>query len=115
MCVPLLPFRSFGVGRGLIDSGSGHMAAKAIVDALPFPLKDLSWERVPEVAAVTGFGFTSVCDLLKLVPSDIVRRLNCVCIFECIHIYFCIYICIWVSGSALAVCMRDLEIHSIIL
>ena len=81
------------------------MAAKAIVDALPFPLKDLSWERVPEVAAATGFGFTSVCDLLKLVigeaPSDIVPRLN-LCMRFCMYLYI-LYIYIYILWVRVAV------------
>ncbi|CAK9093422.1 unnamed protein product [Durusdinium trenchii] len=52
------------------------MAAKALVDKLPFPLKDLDWSKLPDVANATGFGFDSAKDLMSLVmggppPDDI--------------------------------------------
>lgn len=57
------------------------MAAKALVDKLPFPLKDLDWSKLPDVANATGFGFDSAKDLMSLVmggppPDDIEAMLN---------------------------------------
>lgn len=57
------------------------MAVKAIVDSLGFPLKELSWDKLPEVAAATSFNFSAACDLLRMVvgepPSDVETKLNC--------------------------------------
>lgn len=56
------------------------MAAKAIVDALPFPVKELTWNKLPDVVSPTGMSFSSCYDLLKLVigepPSDLDAKLN---------------------------------------
>lgn len=51
------------------------------MDKLPFPLKDLDWSKLPDVANATGFGFDSAKDLMSLVmggppPDDIEAMLN---------------------------------------
>lgn len=61
------------------------MAARAIVDALPFPIKDLTWENLPDVVKATGFAFSSACDLLKLVigepPCDLEAKCKICCVY----------------------------------
>lgn len=42
----------------------------ALLERLPFPAKELSWERLPEVAEATGFGFQMTVDLLTLVLGE---------------------------------------------
>ena len=44
--------------------------AKAIIDKLPFPLKELRWERLPEVAAAAEFAYEDTFNLMKLVLGD---------------------------------------------
>lgn len=60
------------------------MAANAIIEKLPFPLKELDWAKLPEVACATGFSFESTKDLMSLVmggppPEDVAAVLNSTC------------------------------------
>ena len=56
-------------GSAELHKAASRMA-KAIIEKLPFPLKALTWERLPEVAMATDFDFAATYDLMKLVLGD---------------------------------------------
>lgn len=83
---PLKPILK-GSDSGGVGGLVALMAAQALIEKLPFPLKDLDWSKLPEVARATGFGFESTRDLLQLVmggppPDDVEAMLNLQFSFE---------------------------------
>lgn len=80
-----------------------RIMAKALVDALPFPIRELTWQKLPDVVAAAGLDFSQACDLLKIVigdpPTDIEAKRKWFGVNICeynICDYLCLVLCVLV-------------------
>lgn len=46
------------------------MAASALVNALPFPMSELGWDKLPAVVTASGLDFDNAVMVMRLVLGD---------------------------------------------